>query len=199
MIFRLQQIADSRQSRDGIINAELANDAIYKIDEQLSQVSLTIFDDDLSRISISAVDPIVVEGQPASFRLQATRQREFGFDVNLISMNKTGNFFSTPGPLTISIPQRSTETTFSLSTQNISGFNPIGEVAVEVKLGNYYNVANSPNHLATVQVIDANLPTGVSIIATNTSIFEGETAEFQVIADHPCSSSNHGIVTAAIS
>ena len=183
--FTIETISDSRRSRDGRITAELQSHSALTIDPQANSESFTVLDDDWPRISISAIDPIITEGQPARFRLQTTRQAEFGFDVSLITKNIAGNFFSSEDSIIRSIGQRTTEATFSLATQNVSGFNPIGTVAVEVRDGLYYNASFASDNQASVQVVDADHPTGISIIAVDSTIFEGETAEFQIIAETP--------------
>ena len=146
---------------------------------------LTVYNVNHPRISVTAINSTISEGENAQFRLQSTQQTEISYDVNLISKNEVGNFFSSPGSFTVRMPQRSRETTFSLATQPVSGFNPIGAVAVEVRTGTFYNVASSPNDHASVQVVDADHPAGISIIAAESTIFEGDVAEFQVIVENP--------------
>ena len=184
---------DEIGERTGQIEVSLLEDDViektYKIANDGSQtVRATILDDDAPELKISAGNSVTEgDGNAANFtvtsEIQVTSLRVFYTPTsdNFIesgSGTKTFNTlnFSGEGPYTAPLP---------ISVHDDSESEDNGTISVtlneESSPGSTYTVANSPDHSATVTIIDDESLPYLSISAPTTSISEGfETADFVI-------------------
>ena len=190
--FTIDTASNAMRDNDGTIVVSIQPDQDYSMIPDANSLKIVVLDDDAPRVSISAIDSVITERQAARFRLHTPNPIPSRIDVNMTVQNEFGNFLASPGTITTRMGRGETEAMVTLPTQNIRGFNPIGQIAVEVNVGHEYNIASTPNHRAIVSVVDADQPAEVAIVAKESMIFEGDTAEFQLIVENP-SSTNKSI------
>ena len=100
--------------------------------------------------------------------------------INLAITAVLGDFLADVNPTTIVLPAENLNVPVSVAIEDDAVFEADGLIQVRIEPGNNYEIAQDPNHTASVTVFDDDTPSGFSIQAVGDSVNEGETAVFQV-------------------
>ena len=143
---------DGNDEANGSVTLRVTGGSGYTVGTPAS-ATVTVTDDDVPAVSVTAVSASVEEGTAASFRLTASPTPAAPLTVN-VSWSQTGGVFPPAGtrPSQVTISTSGTATT-SASTNNDSLPGLGGSVTLTVKTGSGYTVG-SPSS-ATVTVTDS--------------------------------------------
>ncbi len=145
---------DSVDETDGSVTATVNTDNGYTVSSSNSSATVTVADDDVPQISISAGSN-VTEGTAASFTLTANPTPAAGLTVN-VTITQNGDYGAATGARTVTIPTTGTAT-FTVTTTNDTTDETDGSVTATIDTGTGYTVSTTQNP-ATVNVYDNDLP-----------------------------------------
>ena len=126
--------------------------------------------------------PSITEGQNVGFEISATTTSTVPRFIPVDIKNTSGNFLSESESTTFHLNANERTAFLSIPTFDNIYFETNGGITAEIHRGDGYTIAESPNNVATVAVLDNDAPTGLSIIELNDMIAEGEVARFQITA-----------------
>ena len=190
-------IDDALNENDGVLDAVILGSYDYFIGETYSaSIQIEDNDDEIPTISIVNHNSIVVEGGKAKFRLLTTSIPSSRIFVN-VTMRQTGNFFGNPGNRRIGLKAGNIKLPnddyqqhfrrFNIHTCNDQTDEADGSITVTLKSGTGYRIDESAK-TATVLVKDNDGPKPtLRVIATKSSITEGESIEFKIVSSEPIS------------
>ena len=104
-------------------------------------------------VSISADNPSVTEGNPATFTVTVTTAPDSALTVN-VSVTDSGRFLGGPPPTTVVIPMGDTTARLTVPTVDDRMNEPNGTIIATVTTGSGYMVAAPPGNSAAVTVMD---------------------------------------------
>ena len=185
----------------GVITATLQpNASSYKVAETPNDTAtITVLDEDTSAVvSIFPLEPTIIEGDDAIFRIIHSNPVIEDLEV-FYHVSQVGDYLYSGAnyqiPPSIVIPAGDVSVDLVLFTSYDYYFRSPGAISVELTAGDGYhilnnadesnNISKNPYNLATIKVFDDNRPSGISIIATHSTIQEGDTAQFQILAGRP--------------
>ncbi len=169
---------DGADEADGSVTATLdtpAADAGYTVSATQGAATVSVADDDVPEISISAGNG-VTEGGDATFTITASTAPA-ALDVS-VTVSQSGDYGAATGQQTVTIPTTGS-VTLTVSTTNDGADEADGSVTATVNTGSGYTVSASQG-AATVSVADDDVPE-ISISAGN-SVTEGGDATFTITA-----------------
>ena len=185
------------QESFGIITAILQPKSGYQIAESPSDTaSITVLDEDSSDVvSIFPVDETIVEWGDAVFRVISSNPVPNDLEV-FFRVSQVGDFifvggsYSIPESVVIAAGDISADLVIYTATDYV--FEAPGAITVELinaegddLSNNTYTISKNPYNSATIRVLDDDKPAGISIIAAQSSIQEGETAQFHILSGRP--------------
>ncbi len=153
--FEVDTVNDAVYESNGTINAWIASGTGYTIARGAAYV--TVEDDEVPVISISGGKE-VTEGNDASFTLSTTTTLGIDLDVS-ITLAQTGDFAAS-GELNsreITVGTSGTAT-FKVNTVNDAIKEDNGAIHATIQSGTDYEVAEAPNHTASVTIEDDDIP-----------------------------------------
>ena len=146
--------------------------------------SVTILDND--EHPVISIQPLalgaIIEGSDAQFLLVADKPVTTNISINLEISDNDGNFLTTNSPIVMEIAM---ETGLSRAEVTIPTMldlvdEPDGEISAEVLSGTEYNIAEAPNNVASVIVLDDDVEPLISIQNVVDSVYEDSDAEFLI-------------------
>ena len=175
---------DTIDENDGEITVSILPGIGYQVVEGLESFMTTVVtDNDVdSVVSIEANFPSITEGQNVGFEISATTASTVPRFIPVDIKNTSGNFLSESESTTFHLNANERTAFLSIPTFDNIYFETNGGITAEIHRGDGYTIAESPNNVATVAVLDNDAPTGLSIIELNDMIAEGEVARFQITA-----------------
>ena len=132
-------------------------------------------------ITIVALDSSIVEGEDAEFRIEADPAPSSNLWIN-IDVDDAGDFLDGPAPTRVRLLSGRTSVPLNL----LISCGPDGEIEVTIETGTGYTVGSPPSARVTV---DIPCDPVITIEANDSSIVEGEDAEFTITAT-PAPTSN---------
>ena len=160
---------------------QLGNDRYKIATSPNNSATVAVTNETRPVLSISAVEHEISEGSDVEFAVSVVppgNELEFAYQVS-----ETGNFVIpehlTPQTMTTST---ASTTTLTVNTKDVNPqFEPDSLVTVQLILINNENFVFGPSTSATTLITDANTPVGgLSLVAINNSITEGEPAKYQI-------------------
>ena len=168
----------------GEITATLTNGSDYTVNPNANSKSVEIVDDDTAPHSVSINAPVsVIEGKSISVTLTASPALEVSdtLSVDLHVSDVTGSYLNYNVELKTITSANSSSITFEIPTHNLSERDINGEIKLELKRRNGYELGSISTQ--NITVLDTALLPEVSISAVNTGpIDEGEMAVFNLSA-----------------
>ena len=175
---------DQADEPNSVITAEVKTGTGYTVGST-SSASVTINDNDVPQITISAGTSPVTEGTAATFTITATA---FSAPTSALTVNvdvsEDGNVISGTAPSTVTINANATTATLTVATDNDEADEAASKVTAEVESGTGYTVGSTSSASVTVEDNDI-LPPGtpeVTISAGTTPVTEGTSATFTITA-----------------
>ena len=178
--FDVDTVNDVVDEDNGAIQVTIQSSADYEIAEAPDHAaSVTVEDDDIPVIRISGGEA-VTEGSSASFTFSATPAPGADLDVN-ITVSQTGMFVESTelGTQEVTIGTSGTAA-FDVDTVNDVADEDNGAIRVTIQSGTGYEIAEAPDHAASVTVEDDDIP--VIRISGGESVTEGGSASFTLSA-----------------
>ena len=127
-----------------------------------------------------------LEGENAKFQVTMNPPTERPEGVNItLSIYQVGSFLSTSRLIVpVGFSQGQTYGEFEVATVDDEIYEVDGSLTARINGHYQYSIAHTFGE-ATVQVLDNDAPTGISIIAVDDSISEGDIAKFRIYSDQP--------------
>ena len=177
----IHTIDNSIQDFGGIITISLQTGEGYEIaSEPVDQVLVRVEDNDVtSGISITNISPdFVDEGDIVQFMITTPTQFNQDRTINL-KIEESGEYLARIPPSSVTLAANELMTILELATVQDVEFNIHSEIEVTLLAGDSYTVADKPHNNAIVTVFDDDILPGVSVVAVEPSIIEGDLAKFQ--------------------
>ena len=148
-----------------------------------NSATITILDDNAKDVvSILPIESPIVEMEKAKFHIFKPNSVNEDLWINL-KVTQFGKYIHDHQPTSVLIPSGKSSVKLEIQTISDSKFQTPGTISVELIDGDGYEINTAPLNTATIKVFDDDGRLGVSIIATETRIHEGETAQFQILTD----------------
>ena len=130
-------------------------------------------------VAILPLKPLISEGEVAEFQISTSEPLAIDsqIDFELIAV---GNFLPIEIPKSVIVQANTTSATLSIPTVEDSVYEINGYLKVSILESDHYTVAEHPDNLATIAVLDNDQPDETSILAVRDTIIEGETALFEI-------------------
>ena len=175
---------DTLDENDGTVSVSILPGANYQVaDGPENSVTTTMFDNDTdSVISIAGVFSTIIEGQNVGFEISATTASQVPRFIPVEIKATSGDFLAQTETTTFHLNATERTAFVSIPTLDNLEYERTGAITAEIKRGAGYTIADFPNNIATVAVFDNDAPTGLSIVALDDIIAEGEVARFQISA-----------------
>ncbi|MCY3881465.1 MAG: hypothetical protein OXG61_05040, partial [Chloroflexi bacterium] len=169
---------DGVDEANGSVKVTLNAGSGYSVSSSHGAASVTVADDDVPEISVTA-DSGITEGGSASFTVTASPAPASALTVT-ITVTQTGDYAApgTTGSKTVVIPTGGSKT-YTVATTNDGVDEANGSVKVTLNAGSGYSVSSS-HGAASVTVADDDVPE-ISVTA-DSGITEGGSASFTVTA-----------------
>ncbi len=167
---------DGADEADGSVTATVNSGSGYTVSSTNGAATVSVADDDVPEISISAGGGIT-EGGTASFTITARPAPAADLDVT-VTVSQSGDYGAATGARTLTIPATGSAT-LTVGTTDDGADEADGSVTATVNGGSGYTVS-STNGAATVGVADDDVPE-LSISAGG-AITEGGDARFTITA-----------------
>ena len=172
--FTLLTNPDSDDEDDGSITASITGGgATYSIGGA-SSASVSVIDNDLPTITITAATPRVVEGVPAAFTLTRLGSVTSVLTVDP-AINESGSFITGGLPASVRFDAGMPTATLTVNTSNDSNDEMNGTITVAIRPGPGYTFGSNTD--ATVNVIDNDDPM-ITIMPGVSPVSEGTNALF---------------------
>ncbi len=171
--FEVNTVNDAADEPNGAIRARIAGGTGYTVAKGSAYV--VVKDDEVPVVSISG-GKSVTEGSGASFTLSAIPTPGTDLDVSIM-LTQTGNFAASGelGTREITVGTNGS-TTFSVNTVHDKIKEDDGSIQATIQSGTDYEIAEAPDHTASVTVEDDDIP--VMSITGGKSVTEGNGATF---------------------
>ena len=140
----------------GIVYIEFqrSTNAVYDLGKNFPISVIVLDNDDPPTISISAVKTTILEGEVAEFKISSNKVSGIDLEINL-TIAETESFIDKFFvPESIPLMSGSMEHVFDIKTRSDSTEETNGTITVTLATGMNYNVANTPNNNAQVEVDD---------------------------------------------
>ena len=187
-LISIQTQNDESIEADGIITVQVQPSVNYLVNSSSGSANIAVIDNDtLPSISISTSDTSIDEGQVATFALTSS---EVLTDEILVEVKiSDGNFAFVDDSASWIVKLLANTSTVNLVVPTIDDdeFEADGFINARIFDGIGYRAASAPDDLAIVNVEDNDELAGISIIAINDTVTEGDLAEFKVISSEPVS------------
>ncbi len=178
--FDVDTVNDVVDEDNGAIQVTIQSGTGYEIAEVPDHTaSVTIEDDDIPVIRISGGEA-VTEGSIASFTLGATPAPRAELDIS-VTVSQTGTFVESTelGTQEVTIGTSGTAA-FDVDTVNDVVDEDNGAIQVAIQSGTGYEIAEAPDHTASVTIEDNDIP--VIRISGGEAVTEGSSASFTLSA-----------------
>ena len=133
-------------------------------------------------VSIFPIDSPIMEGEDAMFQVFVSNNAVEDLQINL-EVSQLGNYIKGQLPESVSVSTGESSAELRVPTIENSIYDSPGTITVELTEGNGYDVTSGLHNTASVKVFDNDGNSGISVIATESVILEGQTAQFQLISD----------------
>ena len=170
------------------LNFRMINDEVRNLK---SEITIVIDEDSVPTFDLRALTDTIVRGKNARFQISSSTTFNSPRFVYVTISGSPTNLISRKYAKKVTINANENTAEFSVTTltdPNI-GFNSPGTLTASVPGPNNTEVS------ARVRTIDDDIPTGISIIPDTSTIFEGETAKFIVVASGTESSDRELTIT----
>ncbi len=173
-------VNDQRNESNSVVTATLESGTGYTVGAS-SSVSVTVNDNDIPEVTISAGTTPVTEGTSATFMITASPAPATALTVN-VDVSETANVISGTPSSTMTIDADETTATLTVNTVNDQRDEPNSVITAELETGTSYTVGASSS--ASVRVNDNDDPPPgtpeVTISAGTTPVTEGTAATFTI-------------------
>ena len=132
--------------------------------------------------SIFPIESQIIEGEDVEFQVIMSNAVDEELQIAL-NISQIGNYIEGSLPDSLDISTGESSAVLSLPTSENSIYDTPGTITAELVAGSGYNVTTSSYNSASVRVVDDDGNFGISVIASETKILEGETAQFQIVSD----------------
>ena len=185
----IDTVDDDNYEIDGSITARINGHHLYSIAPSYGYTTVQVWDNDApTGLSIIAVEDTVTEGDLAKFRIYSDQPAAMNLDV-LLDTEIQGAVFSGNDQSQVRINYLERYAEVALRTQGDNIHEIDGSITLSILPHPDYSIALEPDNSATIQVIDDDVPVGISVLPLTDSIVEGDIARFNVIADEVSSQS----------
>ncbi len=168
---------DGNDESSGVVTAQLQSGTGYTVGSTFS-ASVTVNDNDIPQVTISAGTTPVTEGTAATFTISASPAPASALTVT-VNVTETGDVIGGTPSTTVTIDAAKTTTTLTVNTVNDEADEPNSKVTAKVETGTGYTVDSAFS--ASVTVNDNDIPQ-VTISAGTTPVTEGTAATFTISA-----------------
>ena len=175
---------DNLDESDGSITVKITTGAGYTVGSPNAAV-ITVNDDDVLLVSISADPTPITEGDVATFRVALDRVAPADGLTVSVDVTESGSYIAGSAPATVVIAEGATTGTLTVPTADDNLDEPDGSITAELTTGAGYTVGTLNTALVTVNdndIPDPDAPV-VRITADPTPITEGDVATFRVALD----------------
>ena len=166
---------DEADEPNSVVTAEVQTGTGYTVGSS-SSARVTVNDNDVPEVTISAGTTPVTEGTAATFTLNVSPTPATALTVS-VNVTEDGDVISGTAPSTVIINANNTTATLTVNTQNDEADEPNSVVTAEVQSGTGYTVGSSSSARVTVE--DNDVPE-VTISAGTTPVTEGTAATFTI-------------------
>ncbi len=173
-------VNDQRDEPNSVVTAKLQGGTGYTVGAS-SSASVTVNDNDIPEVTISAGTTPVTEGTSATFTITASPAPATTLTVN-VDVSETANVISGTPSSTMTIDADETTATLTVNTVNDQRDEPNSVITAELETGTSYTVGASSSASVTVSDND-DPPPGtpeVTISAGTTPVTEGTAATFTI-------------------
>ena len=170
---------DTTDEPAGSITVRITAGAGYTVGT-MSTALVTVNDDDVLLVSITADPATITEGTAATFRVALDLVAPAGGLTVSVAVTESGSYIDDLAPETVFIAGGATTVTLAVSTDDDAADEPDGIITAELNAGAGYTVGTLSTALVTVNDDDVLL---ASISAGPTPITEGAAATFTVTLD----------------
>ena len=177
----------SGYQRNRILEVALAASPYYTISNTAGSIQLEVYDTNLpAGVAVLPSQESIIEGENAKFQVTMNPPTERPEGVNItLSIYQVGSFLSTSRLIVpVGFSQGQTYGEFEVATVDDEIYEVDGSLTARINGHYQYSIAHTFGE-ATVQVLDNDAPTGISIIAVDDSISEGDIAKFRIYSDQP--------------
>ena len=168
---------DSANEADGSVTVTLESGTGYSVGSAASD-SVTVQDNDVPALTISAGTSPVTEGAGASYTLTASPVPGMNLTVN-IGVAEVGDYIKGTAPTSVTFPAGSATASLSIPTDDDSADEADGSVTVTLESGTGYSVGSTASDSVTVQ--DNDVP-ALNISAGTSAVTEGAGASYTLTA-----------------
>ena len=173
-------VDDGFYEESGLITMSLLDGFNYRVADTNSSASVVVNDNDNYFLSILGGDDIT-EGEDAIFTISSTQTPSENLEIAL-DINTTGNFIDTNVVDSIVLPAESHSVDLRVPTTDNDDFEQNGNITVSILTGAGYQVDHSDS-TATLVVNDNDKLAGISIQSLASSVIEGQSVRFRIVAD----------------
>ncbi len=180
---------DEADEADGAVTATLdtpAADAGYTVSSSQGAATVSVSDDDVPEISISAGNG-VTEGGDASFTITSSPAPAASLDVS-VTVSQSGDYGATTGQRTVTIPTTGS-VTLTVGTTDDGADEADGSVTatLDTPAADAGYTVSATQGAATVTVADDDAPepeAKISVTVEDASGTEGDVVEFRILLSH---------------
>ena len=144
-----------------------------------SSATVTVNDNDIPQVTITANPPTITEGEAATFTITANPRPATAITVN-VHVTQTGKVLSGAPASSVTFKANQTTATLTVATDDDNVDEDDSVVTAQVQTGTGYTVGDPSS--ASVTINDNDIPQ-VTITANRASITEGEAATFTITAN----------------
>ena len=173
---------DTTDEPAGSITVRITAGAGYTVGT-MSTALVTVNDDDVLLVSITADPATITEGTAATFTVALDLVAPAGGVTVSVGVTESGSYIDDLAPETVFIAGGATTVTLAVSTDDDAADEPDGIITAELNAGAGYTVGTMSTALVTVNDDDVLL---ASISAGRSPITEGTDATFRVALDQCC-------------
>ena len=168
---------DQADEPNSIVTTQLQGGTGYTVGTP-SSATVTVNDNDIPQVTITANTSPVTEGIAATFTIRANPRPATPLTVN-VNVTQTGNVISGTPPSTVTFNAKQTTATLTVATDDDNADEEAGVVTAQVQVGTGYTVGTPSS--ASVTVDDNDIPQ-VTITADTSPVTEGTDATFTITA-----------------
>ena len=161
---------DQADEPNSIVTARLQAGTGYTLGTP-SSASVTVNDNDILQMTITADPPSVTEGEDATFTITATPAPTTAVTVN-ITITETGNTLSGTPPATVTFSANETTATLTVATDDDNTDEDASVITAQLQDGTGYTVGDLSS--ARVLVLDDELPPSMDAALSNLTISPGK-------------------------
>ena len=183
---QISTIDDTVDENDGEITVSILPGSGYQVADGLASSMTTAITDDEpdSVVSLVSEFPAIIEGDRVGFEITATTASQVPRFIPVEISDPNQKFFRETLRTSFHINATERRAYLSVPTIDNNTFEFNEGITAEILRGEGYTVADYPGNTTTVAVLDDDTPRGISIIALNETIAEGDIARFQIAAQN---------------